>query len=167
MSTEDYDLRTNVRKVIEESSLRGPQEIAAKVAENVPQKHLRTALSSALVEFVRQELQKARRPLAPVSGSRPRSNPSAKVAAIREGWRRTLAGQFHVGDGRWQVLADCGYGEVLFLAGERFEHARRTNVAGQMFEALAEAIQGHGVDRAGDLPEPVLADILSREAAAA
>lgn len=165
MSTEDFDLRTNVRKVIEESSLRGPQEIAAKVAENVPQKYLRKALATSLVEFVRQELQKARRPLSPVS--RPRSNPSAKVAAIREGWRKTLAGQFHVGSGRWEVLANCGYDEVMFLAGERFEHARRTNAAGQMFEELAEAIQAHGVGRAGDLPEQVLADILSREAAAA
>lgn len=167
MSTEDFDLRANVRKVTEESSLRGPHEIAAKVAENVPPTHLRKALALALVDFVRQELMKARRSNLDLGIARVRSNPSARVAAIRDGWRRTLAGQFHIGNGQWEILANCGYEQVVFLAAERHEHARRNAAAGAMFEALAAAIQSHGVTRAGDLPEQVLAGILSREAEAA
>lgn len=165
MSTEDYDIHQTIRSTIAGSSLRGPREIAGKVAENVPQKHLRSVLAATLQEFVRQELQKARRPLSPVA-SAPRSGRSAKVSAIRDGWRKTLAGQFHVGNSEWQVLADCSYENVQFLAAERHEHARRTAAAGAMFDALAEAMKAHGVDRVGDLPESVLASILTQEVAA-
>lgn len=163
----EFDLHALVRSVSDGGGLLGPREIAAKVAENVPAKLRLAALEEALVPYVREYLTRARsvRPLIPVSGSR-NSARSSKVAAIRDGWRRTLAGQFHVGSGQWQVLADCSYENVLFLAAERHENARRSAAAAGMFDALADAMKSAGVDRAGDLSESVLADVLSVEAAA-
>jgi hypothetical protein len=167
-SGREFDLHSLVRSVTDGSGLRGPREIAAKVAENVPAGKRLTALEEALVPYVRVYLQHARQPAPPAPtgvGAR-NSARSSKVHAIREGWRRTLAGQFHVGAGHWQVLADCSYENVTFLAGERHENARRSAATAAMFDQLAEAMRSDGVDRVGDLPDSVLAQILATEVAA-
>lgn len=167
----DFDLHALVRSVTETSGLLGPREIAAKVAENVPRAKLRDALAAALVPFVREDLTRLRatapigpRPSAPSNRNSARS---PKVRAVREAWRKVLAGQVHVGHGQWQVLADCSYDNVVFLANERHEVARRTAASGDRFERLASAMKKHKVSRVSELPESVLAEILSDEAAAA
>lgn len=166
----DFDLHAVVRSVTETSGLLGPREIAAKVAENVAQKHLRQALAVALVPFVREELTRRRAPapLAPRPATSNRNSArSPKVRAVREAWRKVLAGQVHVGRGQWQVLADCSYENVLFLATERHETARRTAASGDRFQRLADAMKKHKVGRVSELPDAVLAEILSDEAVAA
>ncbi len=173
MSSQDsrpaFDLHALVRSVTDGSSLRGPREIAAKVAENVPANKRLAALEDALVPYVRIYLQHARQPASPApkqTGNR-NSARSSKVTAIREGWKKTLAGQFHIGAGEWQALADCTYENVAFLAAERRDVAARTVAAAEMFEALANAMRKAKVNHVRDLPESVLAQILTAEDVAA
>lgn len=156
------DLRAMVREIADGSSLRGPREIAAKVAENVPAKQVRAALAEALVAYVREELTRARAvPAAPAPAGNRNSGRSSKVAAIREAWRRTLAGQFHVGEGRWARLAECSYEQVAFLAAERRDQAARNAAMAAVFERLATAMRTHGAAVVGDVPDETLAEILS------
>lgn len=158
----NVDLRAMIREVADGSSLRGPREIAAKVAENVPAKNLRAALAEALVAYVREELTRLR--AVPTSTAAPgnrNSGRSSKVAAIREAWRRTLAGQFHVGKGRWEKLADCTYEQVAFLATERREQAERNAAAAAVFERLGEAMRKARAAVVADMPDETLAEILS------
>lgn len=167
----EFDLHALVRSITEGSSLRGPREIAAKVAENVPAGKRLAALEEALVPYVRIYLQHARQPASPAptaarTGNR-NSARSSKAAAIREGWKKTLAGQFHVGGGEWQTLADCSYENVMFLAGERRTTAARTAAVAEMFETLAEAMREAKVKHVRELPESVLAQILTAEDVAA
>lgn len=169
---DEFALRSLVRAVTETSGLRGPREIAAKVAENVPDGQLRAALAEALVAYVRESLTRQRRILNLTTLSAPshvgalNSARSSKVAAIRESWRRTLAGQFHVGHGQWEVLADCSVAQVAFIAHERREHARRNAHVAGMFDELAVAMKRRKATRVGDLPGPTLAQILTSEVAA-
>lgn len=173
MSSQDsrpgFDLHALVRSVTDGSGLLGPREIAAKVAENVPANKRLAVLQEALVPYVRIYLQHARQPIsaAPTGTGNRNSARSSKVSAIREGWRKTLAGQFHVGGGEWQTLADCSYENVAFLAAERRDVAARTIAAAEMFEALAKAMRKAKVDHVRELPESVLARILTTEDAAA
>lgn len=166
----NFDLSGLVRSVTDGSGLRGPREIAAKVAENVPARQRLAALEQALIPYVREYLTRARNaaPVTPISAA-PRNRNSAnssRVTAIREAWRKTLVGQFHVGHGQWAVLADCSFDAVMFIAGERRENARRNAAAADMFERLADAVRVASADRVGDLPESVLAEILTVEVAA-
>lgn len=167
---QDFDLLGLVRSVTDGSGLRGPREIAAKVAENVPARQRLAALEQALIPYVREFLTRARSvaPVTPIqAGPRNRNSAnSSRVSAIREAWRKTLTGQFHVGHGQWSVLADCSFDAVMFIAGERRENARRNAAAADMFERLADAVQAASADRVGDLPEWVLAEILTVEVAA-
>lgn len=159
------NLRDLIREVADGSSLRGPREIAEKVAENIPAKHVRAALAETLVAYVREELTRARAvPVSPAAG-KANSARSSKVRAVREAWRRVLAGQFHVGEGRWERLADCSYEAVTFLANERREMAARNAAAAEMFERLGEQMRQHRASVVAELPEPLLAEILSAEAA--
>jgi hypothetical protein len=155
------NLRALIRDIAENSSLRGPREIAAKVAENIPAKQVRAALAEALVAYVREELTRARATSAPVLPGNVNSARSSKVAAIRDAWRRTLAGQFHVGAGVWQRLADCSREQVMFLAAERREMAERNAAAADMFDRLGAAMRKRHAKVVADLSEPVLAELLS------
>jgi hypothetical protein len=154
------NLRALIRDIADNSSLRGPREIAAKVAESIPNRQVRAALAEALVAYVREELTRARATTAPVLTGNVNSARSSKVAAIR-GWRRTLVGQFHVGAGVWQRLADCSYEQVVFLAAERREMAERNAAAADMFDHLGATMRKRHAKVVADLPEPVLAELLS------
>lgn len=160
------NLHALIREIADGSSLRGPREIAAKVAENIPTKHVRAALAEALVAYVREELTRARaiHPVTPAAGN-VNSGRSSKVAAIRDAWRRTLAGQFHVGAGQWERLADCSYEQVAFLATERRDQAERNAAAADMFERLGKAMRKHAATVVADVPESTLAQILNAEVA--
>lgn len=162
----DFDLHALVRSVNDGSSFANPRDFAEKVAENVPSKALREALAEALVPFCRIFWQQQRSVVTPMPSAR-NSARSSKSRAIREAWRRTLAGHFHIGDGAWLPLAECSYENVCYLAAERHENARRSTAVGAMFDGLAEAMKEHGVGRAGELPESVLAQILTTEDVAA
>lgn len=174
MSSDDFNIRREIRAVIDETDLTSPHDIAAKVAENVPAKLLRLALAQALPEIARHELGVLRSHLYNESAEVPargqaRSNRSAKVVAIRQasaGWREALRERVHVGGGEWLLLAECTAEHLRYAAGERRLIASRTLVAAERYEQLGAACDEHGVDCVANLPESALAALLGAEDAA-
>lgn len=163
MST--FSLSAAVRAVIDETNIADPRELAAKVAEGVPSKHLRDALAEALATYVRVQFTRDREPV-PV----PVPNRSAKVAALQahaERWRRVLLDRVHVGNGCWSLLTDCSYDHLMFMVAERRANAAANLAAADRYAALADLVQHHRVARVGDLPDTVLRGALAESEAAA
>lgn len=160
-----FSLRAEIKKVVDETDLTDPRDIAAKVAENVPAKLLRDALAQALPELVRVELTRARSGQ-PAPTAAP-ANRSSKVAAIRDAWRRHLRDRIHVGRGVWQMLADCTAENLRVAADERRQNAAANLAAADRFDRYAAALEEHKVARFADLPESVQAELLGAEEAGA
>lgn len=164
MST-DFNIRREIRSIIDGTDLASPAEIAAKVAENIPDNLLREVVAQLLPELVRVELTRVRMVTPPNQSAR-----SAKVTAIRraaEGWRRALRDRIHVGRGEWRLLADCSAEHLRFAAQERQQQAAQSLAAADRYAAIADACEQHKVTRTADLPEPVLAALLDGGAVAA
>lgn len=157
-----YNLRAAVDQVIDESGLIDPREIARKVAENVPARHRVDVLAEALADFVRVR-QGQRRAANPAIG--PASGRSAKVAAIRDGWRRYLQDSVHVGDAVHLPLGQCTYADLTYAAGERQTLAARNLAAARRYESLAELLKRHDAERVADLPAEVLRGLFTERAA--
>lgn len=151
----DFDIRATVRAVMDETDLTSPEEIAAKVAESVPQRELRRVLATVLREYVRVEIGRARmttsRPEPEVKPSR-----SAKVTAIRGAAPRWLRERVFVGDSTWLLLGECTYDNLKFLESERQVNAARSAAAAERYGRLAGLVKRHKVSRVADLPRRVL-----------
>lgn len=150
----DFDIRTAVRAVMDETDLTSPEEIAAKVAESVPQRDLRRVLATVLREYVRVEIGRAR-----MHTSQPeptKANRSAKVTAIRSAADRWLRERVFVGDSTWLLLGECSYDNLKFLESERLENAARSAAAAERYGRLANLVKRHKVSRVADLPRRVL-----------
>jgi hypothetical protein len=168
----DFNLRAAVRDVIDSTDLADPRDVAAKVAESIPSRDLRRALTEALATFVRVEFGRGR-----MTSGRPAADEtehasarSAKVAAFRkhaEQWRKKLRDRVHVGGSHWLLLADCSYENLTLAAEERRQLAAANAVAAERYERYAKAVEAAGVERFGDLPESTLRDLLSDEGEAA
>jgi len=154
---EAYDLRSELAAFIDDTSMANPHDIAAKFAEKVPQKHLRSALQQALGQYTRVMVDNRR---ASNSNPPPPAQRSSRVAAIREAaWERALRASYHVGDGGWKFLGDCEQADVVFAATERREMAKRSNARAEQLEDLAREMTAHQAAHVRDLPENVLARI--------
>jgi hypothetical protein len=151
----DFSLKAEIKKVIDETDLTDPRDLAAKVAENIPVKLRLDALKQALPELVRVELTRARMSPPPMLPNR-----SSKVTAIREDWRRHLRDRVHVGRSEWVMLADCSAEHFRSAAEERRAFAAANLAAAARYELYAVACEEHGVDRFADLPESVQAALL-------
>lgn len=158
----EFNLRAAVDRVIDESSLIDPREIARKVAESVPARARVDALAEALTDYVRIR-QNGRRRLNPVIG--PASARSPKVAAIRDDWRRYLQDSVHVGDAVHLPLGQCTYADLMYAATERQTLAARNLAAAQRYDALAELLKQHDAERVADLPADVLRSLFTERAA--
>lgn len=175
----DYDLRAAIEAVVMDSDLASPREIAEKVAGEVPVGELRAVLAATLTSYVRTYLGQRRNAnpaLSPTAtheyagtgnDRRPRALPvarSRKVTSIREAWRAALRDRICVGEGQWQTLGQCSYGQLMYAAAERQTQANRNTAKAEQFRALAEKLKAHGVARVSDLPTAVLADVLPKAA---
>jgi hypothetical protein len=166
-----YDIRNAVRQAIEETDLAQPEDIAAKVTENVPSKHLRQVLEEVLRDYVRIELGRQRRNVAqPVPLAEPGailpskahsiSTPgSAKVRAIRDAAPRWLATRVHVGCSTWKSLGDCTYEDLTFLVSERLGNAEQLRLKANQYQQLANLVQRYKVSFVADLPAAVFRNI--------
>jgi hypothetical protein len=158
----DFNLRATIREVVESSGLTDPGDIAAKVAENVPQKLLRTVLADALRDVVRIELHSYtswRRPEPePNHGRSPSGSRSAKVAAYRV-WARILRKPVAVEGNEWKAFGECGPEDLSFLAQDRRQNAAESLAAAERFEKYAAALEEAGAETVADLPDAVIASI--------
>lgn len=171
-----YDLRADVKSMLNSTSLTDPGEIADKVAENVPSRSLRDALRVTLRAFVRQVMSEARTNNNPqFSGGGHRcydthhehaaagttSTRSWKRSGIRDGWQRQLDARFHVGDHQWKQLRDMTYADLLTAADEREATARRNQAWARTLHSWAALLTEHNVDTFGELPVAVQMGALS------
>lgn len=178
MSTDEFNLKREIRDVIRGTDLASPEEISAKVLENVPESAVWEALAQALPDLVRIEV--ARERARPATAARPATptptadNParashgvqSAKVREIREHWQRHLRDRISVGRDTWLMLADCTAGDLRVAAEERRARADRMNDAADRYSRYADVCEEHKVARFGLLPKRVLADLFRDQVAA-
>jgi hypothetical protein len=154
----DFSLIALIRKVIDETDLANPADIAAKVAEMVPPKSVREAFAQALPFVVQVEV--SRYHSAPPRRS---ANPSSKVAALRDYadvWRVKLRERISVGNHDWKLLADCSATDFRQAAEGRRVHAAGALANAARFDTYAAACEEHKVARFADLPEKVQAELL-------
>jgi hypothetical protein len=157
----DFSLIALIRKVIDETDLASPADLAVKVAEMVPPKHVRAALAEALPNLVQTELGRQR--MARTETSRRTANPSSKVRAIREyadAWRKRLRDHISIGRDDWKLLADCSAADFRHAAESRRALAAGALANAAEFETFADACEAHKVARFADLPEKVQAELL-------
>lgn len=158
----DFDIRKAVLAVIDETDLATPEEIAAKVAESVPGRELRSVLAFVLRDFVRVELGRGRMASrAPERSTSAKPQRSAKVASIRDYGRRWLRDREFVGD-TWKLLGDCSYENLRYLEADRVQNAARSTAAATRYGHLADLVKKHKTDRVAGLPDRVL-DTLDEE----
>lgn len=156
----DFNLRALVREVMDNSTLKTPDEIATEVAKRIPADCIADALQQSLRTFTRQVISEERphgmRGIsAPVASSR-----SAKVAGIRDGWQRKLRARYHVGEGAYEFLGECTAENLIFIATDLDEQAARKQARARGFRRLAEALETNGVERVKDLPAELLMNSL-------
>lgn len=152
-----YSLRDAVFNVLDTSDLTDFAEIAAKVAENVPAKELRTALGECLVSYVRMTCSQ-RRMANPILHTGQQSARSPKVAAIRDAhaaWLRELIAV----DGGQKFLGECTYMDLMFAAEKRRKHAAETAAQARRFEEIAALLQEHAVETVAELPPSALLEV--------
>jgi hypothetical protein len=153
----DFDLRTAVRAVIDETDLTDPGDIAAKVAEQIPAKILRAVVVSLLRDYVRVVFHSYPPMRGGENHSRPKpvASPSAKVSAIRRAAPGWLLRRVHVGDS-YLMLSDCGYDHLAYLAQARHAKAAQTTAAAEWYERAAAAVRDAKVSTLGQLPADAL-----------
>lgn len=151
-----YSLPDAVREVLDTTSLADPDDVAAKVAENVPSNKLRTVVRVLLPAYVREHM-RAQRASNPVisDAHRTRSARSSKVAAIRAEHERCLRDRVFT-DAGWKLLGECTYENLVYAANARREDAERNMARAAQYDALAAALQEHGVATVGELPATVV-----------
>lgn len=157
----DFDLRTVVRSVLDSSNSANLGSLAEAVYDRIDPANHAEALRQTLRGFVRQMVSEQRPDLAPplppasapsIAGGQV---PSAKVAAIRDGWQRALRSLVYVGAEHKQ-LAACTAADLLFAAEYRREQAAANRRRASQFDALRQHLDEHGVATVGDLPAEVL-----------
>lgn len=165
-----YDLRAEVRSVLDDGSLRSPAEIATKIAGDIPSRALRDVVRATLPGFVAQMVREHRTYSPPNfrSGHGSHDTHTASAAAgrswwrdgVRDGWPRQLQNRLHVGGGEWTFLGDCTYENLKFIAAERETNADRNRAWARYYRNLAALLTDHDVKVVRDLPPEVLMDVL-------
>lgn len=157
----DYDVRAAIREVVEHSDLSDPGEIAAKVAENVPAKVLRTVFTDVLREYVRIALHsysKWGRAGAAAEGDESESSAhpakSAKVSGYQS-WARILRQPVSVEGNAWKPFGQCFTADVDYLASSRRKIAENVLAEAARYEKYAAAMREHGAPVVSLLPEEV------------
>lgn len=149
-----YDIRAAIRTMIDETDLTAPEDIAARVVQEVPEDQLRAVLAMVLREYIRVELGRQR--MAPQPGPTPAPTRSAKVSAIRAAGPKWLRDRVFVGNSTWLMLGECGYEQLRYLESERRTNAARSVAAADRYARLAELVETYNVPRVADLPVEVL-----------
>jgi hypothetical protein len=173
-----FDLHTVVNEVFDSTSATDPRDIAAEVAQLVPDEDLRLALTDALEVYVRLTITRRRTTNAivgvtsynsaaphPVSAQRPSRDSlsggtqpqttATKQGAIRDRWAQALRDLVHV-EGEYKTLGECTYDDLMFAVAERRKLATQNNAAADRYERLAGVLAKHAVITVAELPREAL-----------
>jgi hypothetical protein len=169
----DFSLRTLVRDVLATSNEDHPALLAVEVFAKIPARDRAEALKQALREYVAVEITRARvtpgghslldhHARSAAEGDAPAQNIRRSRAALsREGWRAALRDRIHAAAGTWRRLADCGENELLFAADELDTMAARNAAKAETYRTLAKYVAEEGVTSVAELPDTLLAEVLS------
>lgn len=157
-----YDLRADVKSVLNSTSLTDPGEIADKVAESVPARSLRAALRLTLRAYVRQIMAEQRSPSFSGSGhtrhdtqlSPAAAGKSWKRSGVRDGWQLRLDAIYHAGE-EYKQLRHMTYADLMFAANEREQIARKNKAWARTLHSWAALLTEHDVETFGELPVKV------------
>lgn len=143
------NLRERVRQALATSSEPDPGIVAQTVLASLGDDEIRPALEDTLRLFVRQVISETR--ISRNTAAAAPLNRSRKVAAIRD-WQARLNDRYHIGGGRWKLLADMTFDDLKVAAEERREMAQRNAAWAGQLEAWASLVRRCGVSTFGDLP---------------
>lgn len=156
--TESITLHTLIKRVLDETDITDPREIAVKVAGMIPEHRVHQILVDALVADVRTVMG-SRRNRAMSNALMSKPNRSAKVVGIRDWWSEMLAARVHVGSSRWVALGDCGDPELAFAEQERRADAERELQRADMYAQLRKLLRTYKVKTVADLPRDAVGGI--------
>jgi hypothetical protein len=171
-----FRLRAIVREVLDTSNADHPAELAVEVYRLISAANRVEALRQALHEVVAVELTRAR--VTPggqhgpdaqnygAAGGHAQNVSRSRAALARQAWRAALRDRIHAGAGRFRKLADCGEVELLFAAAELRTHSARVVAKAETYETLAKHVADRGVAVVAELPDAVLAAVLSKDSPA-
>lgn len=163
VAVSEFDLRALVREVAAQSTTADPPSIAKQVLDRIDRRHSRVALEQALPTIVQHVISRGRSAVGaePAAGQllgdtqkiTAGGGRSAKVAGIRDWWRRQLDTQVAVGPERtdWKFLRDCTATDLDYAAGIREHLARSNALAAERMRKLAEDLRATGVETVADL----------------
>ncbi len=164
----DFSLRKAARRVLDETDLTAPEDIADKVLAMLPAEEKEAVLRFLMISWVSNEVTRR----AEFTGARKFDRDgkrtaarSAKVSAIRAAAPKWLRDRVYVGGGRRILLADCSYENLMYLQADRYESAEKFTAVGDKFGQLASLVLQHGVERVADLPAAVLSEFYVQVAA--
>jgi hypothetical protein len=152
-TTAQFSLHDLIRLELDASTSPDPGVIAHAVVGQIPDEHLREALTQTLRATVREVIRSTRIENPPPQMRPP--NRSAKVAAIREMWRHHLRERYSVA-GSWTFLGDMTYDDLMTAAEERMDLAKKNEAQADRLRHYASLIVQHQVSAFGQLPPAVL-----------
>ena len=164
-SETSFDLRAEVRHVLDTTSLADPSDVADKVVESVPAVELRRALRVTLRAFVRETMRYDRAATLNSPSSQPRDDArrhsaaggtSWKRTAIRDQWTTQMSARYHVADG-WKLLRDMTADDLRAATAERQALAAEIRAVAARLTSWADALDAAGVAVMADLPAVTLA----------
>ena len=151
----DFNLRGEVRAILDETDLATPEEITDKLIGAIPREAIPSVLHVLLRDWVHVELSRYRmKPPEPAAPSAP--GRSAKVRAIRDAAPGWLRDRVWIGGAAYALMGDCTYENLQFLQADREQSAARHLASADAFARLAGLVRKHKAARVGDLPKRVL-----------
>jgi hypothetical protein len=166
----EFDLRALIREVRDTLPAPDPRLLAKEVHRRVRRSDLDSALAQALPALVYSMISSERSSSSPGGQLRDDTHitaaaggfVSSKVAGIAA-WHRKLSNWINVGPNvdEWKLLRDCTASDLDYSASTKEEHARRVQAHATELRTLAALLTEHRVTTVGELPEAVLAPVLS------
>lgn len=144
------------RQIIAETSLTDPDDIAAQIYDRTPKKALAETYKGLLRHTAREAIRTANMDASTPPPVRTEPNRSSRVAAIRS-THISYFDQRVFAAGEWKLLRNCSHSDVLDLAAQRHDAARRNSAKAAEFEALADRMKRAGVEFAGQLEQEAAA----------
>jgi hypothetical protein len=181
----DYDLRAELRNILDTTDMTDPAEITDKVISTIPTEDLASVLRLALLPYVQTFMGHERLRAFKFSGadhaetdaqrlivgagidldrgdgSHRRNETHVPGAASPRSWKRDLLrARIHVGDNERKMLADCTVEDITAAAIERVALSRQNAAWADRYRKLAHRMEQYHADTVADMPYDVVAAIL-------
>lgn len=165
----EFSLRAIAISVLLEMDTEDRESVLKEIERRIPAEMLGEALHQAIPAFAHSVMPRWPSPVPDLadSGKARATGRSSKVAAIRDAWKRHLEGRYTVEDGSLRRLGDFRQEDLIFMAGQLEDKARRNRTRAKAMKDLAAALGEHKVTVVRDLPPDFLAGFFGTGKAAA